>query len=128
MRWKGRRGSENIEDRRRVSPKAVGVGGGLFGIIIVLVVMFMGGDPRPLLQQMQQNPPPDQPAPVEVDPQQDELARFVSVVLADTEEVWQSLFQQMGEQYQEPHLVLYRGLKTGDISQGNTFAERYSEL
>ncbi|MGD9854383.1 MAG: neutral zinc metallopeptidase [Planctomycetaceae bacterium] len=108
MRWQGRRRSEHLEDRRRMSPSTVRFGGGLLGIVVIVVVILLGGDPRPLLQQMQQHAPQQQGAPAEVDPVEEELAAFVAVVLADTEEVWTDLFRGMGEQYQEPNLVLFR--------------------
>ena len=108
MRWKGRRGSRNVEDRRSVGGSKKVMGGGLLGIVLVLVVIFMGGDPRPLLNQMQNNPPAPRANPAQIDPQEEELAQMVSVVLADTEEVWGQLFRQMGKQYREPKLVLFR--------------------
>jgi len=109
MRWKGRRSSENVEDRRSAR-RPVMAGGGLLGIVIVLLVIFLGGDPMPLLKEMANNPPAQQQqGPVRVDPAEEELAKFVSVVLADTESVWQDLFRQRGNQYREPQLVLYRG-------------------
>lgn len=86
---------------------AVG-GGGLIGVILVLLVVIMGGDPRPLLQEMGDNPPAAQVAP-EQNAAEDELAQFVSVVLADTEDVWRELFRERGSQYVEPKLVLFRG-------------------
>lgn len=110
MRWKTGRRSENIEDRRgkRVSPMAKG--GGLSAVIIMLVAMYFGVDPAIISQwtgigssQVQPNndttysPPPEENA----------LADFVSVVLADTEDTWQVLFKAMNQQYQEPHLVLF---------------------
>jgi len=107
MRWKGRRSSRNVDDRRSVRGPAL-AGGGLIGIILVVVVIFLGGDPLPLIQQMQNNQPAQQGGPVQMDPAEDELAKFVSVVLADTEEVWQALFRQRGKRYQEPQLVLFR--------------------
>jgi len=107
MRWKERRGSRNVEDRRSLKKPAV-AGGGMLGIIIVILVIVMGGDPRPLLQQMQNAPPAQQAGPAHVDPQEDELARFVAVVLADTEVVWGELMRREGRQYREPKLVLFR--------------------
>ena len=107
MRWKGRRGSENIEDRRSMS-KPVMAGGGLLGLILVLLVVFMGGDPKPLMQQMQNNQQGQQGGPVQVDPAQDELAQMVSVILADTEDVWTQIFRQSGNPYRKPKLVLFR--------------------
>jgi len=107
MRWKGRRGSDNVEDRRSVRGPAV-AGGGIIGIVIVIIVIVMGGDPAPLLQQMQQNQPAQQGAPARVDPAQEELAQMVSVVLADTEEVWGELLRENGQQYRDPKLILFR--------------------
>ena len=107
MRWKGRRGSENVEDRRSMRKPAM-AGGGLLGLILVLFVVFLGGDPQPLLQQMQNNQQGQRGGPVQVDPAQDELAQMVSVILADTEDVWTQLFRQQGNPYRKPTLVLFR--------------------
>jgi predicted metalloprotease len=109
MRWQGRRQSKNVEDRRSMSGPALAGGGGILGLILVLVVIFLGGDPRPLLQEMQNNPPGQQAGPAQVDPAEDQLAQFVSVVLADTEDVWGQLFREMGTEYREPKMVLFRG-------------------
>jgi uncharacterized protein len=106
MRWKGRRQSGHVEDRRSMRGPAM-AGGGLMGLILVLVVVLLGGDPRPLLQQIENNPP-QQAGPAAIDPAQDELAQFVSVVLADTEDVWTELFRERGDQYRKPTLVLFR--------------------
>ena len=109
MRWERGRRSDNIEDRRgmRMSPRVAG--GGLGAIVLVLVAMFLGVDPRMLTQMM----PTEQNVPAQpADPQQapsDPLKEFVSVVLADTEDVWSDLFQRGGEQYREPTLVLFSG-------------------
>ncbi len=148
MRWKGRRRSENVEDRRSKRGAAT-VGGGLFGIILVPVVIFLGGDPHPLLEQMQNIPPAQQNGLPQADAEKDELAHFVSVVLADTEEVWTDLFRGLGKPYREPILVLFRdqvrsacgiqGAATGPFycpadqhvyieSQGDTFELPYDEL
>jgi predicted metalloprotease len=108
MRWKGRRQSQNVEDRRSMRGPALAGGGGLLGLILVLVVIFLGGDPRPLLQEMQNNPQRQQAGPARTDPAEDELTEFVSVVLADTEDVWTDLFSSLGKQYREPKLVLFR--------------------
>jgi predicted metalloprotease len=80
-------------------------GGGILGLLVVVVVMLLGGDPRPLLQEMQNPGGPAGEAPL--DPAQEEAKQMVSVVLADTEEVWGELFQQAGRQYREPRLVLF---------------------
>ena len=108
MRWKGRRGSQNIEDRRRTSGGAIAGGVGITGIIIALVVAFMGGDPTEILQQMQVDLSGGG-APIEISAEEQELAEFVSVVLADTEEVWSGTFRDMGMTYRPPKLVLFSG-------------------
>jgi len=108
MRWKGRRQSTNVEDRRRLSGRGVAFGGGVGGIIIVALFLLLGGNPEEIQQQLftegeTYTQAEGQPLP------DDEMARFVSVVLADTEDVWRSIFQSMGETYREPTLVLFRG-------------------
>ena len=113
MRWKGGRRSQNVEDRRGTRMgrgAAVGGVGGLGFLIIVVLYLFLGGDPAQLLEQMPQaggpsastttGPPP---------PGQGELADFVSVVLADTEDTWNPIFASIGRQYEEPKLVLFTG-------------------
>jgi len=92
--------------------RRLAVGGGLGTVVVLLVVMLLGGDPQAVLQQMQPpagGPAADQAAgPQPVDPAQQPLKEFVSVVLADIEDVWNDLFQrQLGKKYREPKLVLY---------------------
>ncbi|WHY34164.1 neutral zinc metallopeptidase [Cytobacillus firmus] len=109
MKWKGRRASSNVEDRRGMGGggKTL-IGGGLGGIIIVLLFTFLGGDPGELLGNMTGSDS-GTAVPYEESEQEKELADFVSVVLADTEEVWTELFEEQGLQYKEPTLVLYSG-------------------
>ena len=111
MRWKSGRRSRNVEDRRRVRLSGKAKGGGLGVIVIALVAMYFGVDPSIFLNQ-QSSPgyetsshSTSQP----VNPAQDELVEFVSVVLADTEDTWHELFRKMGQTYQEPQLVLFSG-------------------
>ncbi len=86
------------------------MGGVLGTIAIVLVAAYFGVDPRPFLQLAEVAVPPTQTgAELQVDPQNDPLAEFVSVVLADTEITWQQLFAARGMQYVEPRLVLFSG-------------------
>jgi predicted metalloprotease len=108
MKWKGRRQSENVEDRRSARGPVV-AGGGILGLILVVVVIVLGGDPRAVLQLLQGNAPVEQQGQERVDPAEDELAQFVSVVLADTEDVWTQLFRQSGKSYVKPKLVIFRG-------------------
>ena len=110
MRWHGRAGSENVEDRRSMGGRglALGGGGGIGLLLILLIGMFFGINPLQLIQVAQQN---QQGGPVvqEEDPAEEELRQFVSVVLRDTEDVWTRLFREQGETYQKPRLVLFRG-------------------
>ncbi|MBI1348540.1 metalloprotease [bacterium] len=111
MRWQGGRQSGNIDDRRRAPGGPVMVGGGLGTIVIVLFLLWIGVDPAPLLQNAGPLQPPGQQQPFdpEADDAQDELKQFVAVVLADTEDVWTALFEDMGRQYPLPKLVLFTG-------------------
>jgi predicted metalloprotease len=104
MRWRGRRQSENIEDRRGTTPKKTVGGIGL--LVIVVLVWLLGGDPGEVLNLMQVS---DQGNVSTYQPtaQEDELSQFVAVVLADAEDVWSLLFRQMGQTYRKPKLVLY---------------------
>ncbi|MGM0974660.1 MAG: KPN_02809 family neutral zinc metallopeptidase [Bacillota bacterium] len=109
MKWKGRRASSNVEDRRGMGGggKTL-IGGGLGGVIILLLFTFLGGDPGELLGNMTGSDS-STAVPYEESEQEKELADFVSVVLADTEEVWTEIFEEQGLQYKEPALVLYSG-------------------
>ena len=108
MRWEGRRQSDNIEDRRgmRVSRGGL-VGGGLGTIAIALLVMFMGGDPTPILQGAGPGPVETTNEPYTESPQEGEWRQQVAVALADTEDVWGKSFAAMGGQYRKPTLVLF---------------------
>ncbi len=107
MLWRGREGSSNVEDRRGVSGGGLVAGGGIGGLIIALIYMFLGGDPSnaPELLPGQRS---SQQTSAEQQASEDTMAQFVSVVLRYTEKVW-------GEQlknYQEPGLVLFTGSET----------------
>ena len=109
MRWRGRRESANVEDRRGMSRGGMAVGGGLGTIVLVVVALLFGADPRELLDQNQGNPARGTQTSGRVNPQEDELKQFSSVVLAETEDVWNTLFQQVGKRYREPTLSLFTG-------------------
>jgi len=114
MKWKGRRSSSNVEDRRGSSQSGLGgsiggksiMGGGL-GIIIMIIIALMGGDIGSFLNPNSGAVSPDTQAPYESTQQEDELAGFVSVVLADTEDVWTEIFRENGQSYTKPTLVLF---------------------
>ncbi|MGB5489588.1 MAG: neutral zinc metallopeptidase [Woeseiaceae bacterium] len=111
MRWRGGRRSSNIEDRRgaRATPRLVG--GGIGTIVLVLVAMYFGVDPTPLLQTMQQAPSASTSGsqPSSEDLKNDPLADMVYVVVGDTEDVWKQIFADQGRRYKEPTLVLFSG-------------------
>lgn len=111
MRWRNRRVSNNVEDRRnQTTRKGRGKTGGIGVIVIALAAMYFGVDPQLIMsligggssQTTTQADPNYQPSAAE-----QQLAQFTGVVLADTEDTWNPLFRQMGKQYQEPKLVLF---------------------
>jgi uncharacterized protein len=111
MRWELGRRSENVEDRRGSGLSAPVVGGGIGAVILSLLVAFLGGDPSVIWEQQnrQSNRPTVESPRTGKTQVQDQAADFVSVVLADTEDVWSNLFRQNGQNYVEPKLVLYSG-------------------
>lgn len=108
MRWKNREQSSNVEDRRGMRPSVAVGGGGLGIVLIALLVILFGGDPSALLQGAGYPSATMQPGQMQsgggID---DEGKEFVSVVLKDTEEVWDEIFRRMGRRYQNPTLVLF---------------------
>jgi uncharacterized protein len=105
MRWQGRQGSRNVQDRRGMgAPMAVG--GGIIGVIVLLVNALLGGE-----VDLSQFEAPQQGRQMTVEQQaaEDSLARFVSVVLKETEDVWNKVFAEHGRNYKEPVLVLFSG-------------------
>lgn len=110
MLWKDRRQSDNIEDRRGISGGGLAIGGGLGSIIVLVLALLFGVDPRKLLEQLPQESPGSQTQSSRpLNPQEEELKQFVAVVLAETEDVWTEVFRQSGRQYRKPTLVLYSG-------------------
>jgi predicted metalloprotease len=108
MRWQGRKESNNIEDRRGLSPRGV-VGGGLGTIAVVVIILLLGGNPSDLLQNITTNQQITASSDYVETERDKELAQFVSVVLAETETVWKEVFNENGQHYVEPKLVLYSG-------------------
>src|SRR5215211_4648931 len=109
MRWRGERQSTNIEDRRGMSGGKIAVGGGLGSIVIIIIALLFGADPRQLLEQVPNNPTSEVQSSRPVNAEEEELKQFVSVVLAKSEDVWNDVFRQNGRQYREPTLVLFSG-------------------
>lgn len=108
MKWKGRAKSSNVEDRRGKGVGGAAIGGlGGFGIIIMIIYALLGGNPGDIMQSI--DPGQTQNVPYEATQEEEELAEFVSVVLADTEVVWNDIFADLGKEYDEPKLVLFTG-------------------
>ena len=107
MQWQGRRESSNVDDRRGMSGGGLALGGGVLGVIFILAKFLLGGgdvnDLSQLIQPQQQQMSTEQLAA------QEQQASFVKVVLADTEDVWTKLFNDMGRTYSVPTLVLFSG-------------------
>jgi predicted metalloprotease len=118
MRWEGREGSRNIEDRRGMRvPGGRPAGFGCLGLAAVLgISLLTGADPRQLLgllglveQATRQPGPAVREGPVGQAPANDPQAQFIGVVLKDTETTWTTVFERSGKRYQEPTLVLFDG-------------------
>lgn len=129
MRWQGRRESDNVEDRRGQSfNRGLGGGGmriplrgksGLILLVVVLVAGYYGIDLSPLLSgggQYISEPGAQQ----RISPNEDQDARFTSVILATTEDTWTQIFRQMNRTYEPPKLVMYRGMTQTGCGTGQS--------
>ncbi|HSV44432.1 MAG TPA: neutral zinc metallopeptidase [Ramlibacter sp.] len=126
MRWEGNRESENVEDHRAggggggggfgLGGRTIGIGtvvialigGAVFGINPLTILGILSGGEAPQVQQ----------GPAQKPPTDDRMARFVSTVLADTEDVWKQQFSKGGATYHEPKLALFRGAIQTACGQG----------
>ena len=132
MKWEGNRESDNVEDRRDDGGGGGGfLGGGLGGrhigigsIVIALVASyFFGISPMTVLSLLSGGGAPvtqTQQAPAHAPPADDRMAKFVSTVLADTEDVWTDIFAKAGGTYTDPKLVLFRGATPTACGQGES--------
>lgn len=117
MRWQGRRESDNVEDRRGQSGSPMGGGGGFRlpsgkgGIVLLIIILVAGYYGVDLTGMLTGEPVTQQQTTTQrsISPQDDEAAKFTKVVLADTEDTWGAIFKEMGRQYPQPKLVMYRG-------------------
>jgi len=107
MRWRGERQSTNIEDRRGFSTGRVAVGGGLGTLLLMILALVFGVDPRQFLQPGPDNTSSQVQSSRPQNAEEEELKEFVGVVLAKSEDVWTDVFRQNGRQYREPTLVLF---------------------
>ena len=125
MKWQGRRGSQNVVDRTGGGGRGRVVlgGGGLGTIVLVIFLYLLGVSPSEILGLLSSESQPSRPtASQPADPQTQERKDFVSVVLADTEDVWHEIFQANGKTYVEPKLVLF----DGEVSSACGFASAAS--
>jgi predicted metalloprotease len=104
MKWQMGRRSANIVDRRGMG-RSLGFGGGAISVVGLILYLLLGGDPAQL--DTSGGVDPGVGGSGVVDPAQDELKEFVSVVLADTEDTWPRLLAPLGVRYAEPRLVLF---------------------
>ena len=117
MRWQGRRESDNVEDRRGQSGSPMGGGGGFRlpsgkgGIVLLIIVLVAGYYGVDLTGMLTGEPVSPQQTTTQrsISPQDEEAAKFTKVILADTEDTWGAIFKDMGRQYPQPKLVMYRG-------------------
>ncbi len=106
MKWQGRSGSGNVEDRRGMGGK-IAIGGGLGGVIVLILSLLFGGNLTQSDIDALDNSTQGQQENYTPSEAENEEAQFVSVVLKDTEDVWNELFQERGANYIDPHLVLF---------------------
>jgi uncharacterized protein len=112
MDLQGERESDNVEDRRGLSVgRTAAIGGGLGTLVLAVVYMLLGGDPRAVLDGIQQQPAVEAPRaqPAAETAAETEFRHFAAVILAETEDVWRAEFRGRGSEYVDPHLVLYTG-------------------
>jgi predicted metalloprotease len=108
MLWRGQRQSGNVEDRRGIGGGGLAIGGGLGGIVVLIIALLLGADPRQLLEQTRvDGPASGTETSRRIDPQEEELKQFSATVLASTEDVWADIFRQLGKSYRKPTLVLF---------------------
>jgi len=125
------RASGNVEDRRGIG--MVGGGIGVGGIVVAVIAYFLGFDPGTALNVAQQVSAPRQAQQAPRGAPADEMGQFVARVLGSTEDVWARIFQQSGEQYRPPTLVLYDGMTrsacgTGQAAMGPFYCPNDEKL
>src|ERR671934_1214456 len=121
MRWEGRRESENIEDRRGMGGLGVGLplGGGVGGLILLLLFSWLTGT-NPLDLISSSSVPQDQTVGTTGVRNEDPQAKFISVVLADTEDTWRDVFRKRGQAYLTPILVLFNNVTQSACGLGRS--------
>lgn len=122
MKWQGGRKGGNIEDRRGMSGGRKLALGGVGGVIVLLISLFLGGDPGQLLQQIQgEGGYTTQQGEYQSTPEEDRLMEFSEIVLTSTDEVWSHIFENAGQRYPTPTLLVYSGsYETGGCGTGHS--------
>ena len=113
MLWQGRRQSSNVEDRRGIGAGGLAVGGGVIGVIAIIINLLMGGDPSQIPEMLPQQQ--SQPMSPEQQAADEERAQFVKVVLAETEDVWNNIFQKQGSSSKNQRLFYSEILFSLDV-------------
>jgi predicted metalloprotease len=109
MRWQNRRKSTNVVDRRGMRSRGAKLGGGLGAVILVVLYLVFGGKTGDIPQGIQSLQTNETQSVRPLSPAEKKMGDFVSVVLADTEDVWHTLLRREGLEYREPKLVLFSG-------------------
>jgi len=111
MKWENRRQSKNVTDNRGKSAAGkTAIGGGIIGIIAMLLVMFgdeTGQQIAPVLEQINQQSGVEQVQTRTLSDEENQMGQMAAVIFADTEDVWHTIFDQIGKIYQEPQMVLF---------------------
>ncbi|WP_413514064.1 neutral zinc metallopeptidase [Myroides odoratus] len=111
MKWENHRESKNVQDNRGKSMAGkTAIGGGLLGIIAMLFVIFGGETGQqiaPILEQLNQGTTTEQTETRPLSSEEEKMGKMVAAMFAYTEDVWHSIFDQMGQIYQEPQLNLF---------------------
>ena len=107
MRWQNRRKSTNVVDRRGMRSRGAKLGGGLGAVVLVVLYLVFGGKTEDIPQGIQSLQTNETQSVRTLTPAEKKMGDFVSVVLADTEDVWNTLFRREGLKYREPKLVLF---------------------
>lgn len=109
MKWKGRAQSSNVEDRRGMSSGKMVAGGTIGTLAILVIVWLLGGNPGEIINNLQSGGNESTAVDPAILEAEAELADFAKVVLKDTEDIWHTLFNESGNTYREPTLVLFSG-------------------
>ena len=109
MKMDGRRTSTNVEDRRGKGTAVAAGGIGIGGLLIYLIVRFMGGDASAVIEQMQQTSGTQTTTEYVPTAQEQEFELFASQILASTEDVWTAEFKKYNATYRAPKMVLFKG-------------------